>query len=401
MSRPFEQLLELCLQELADLGDVETVLERHPQQAGQLRPLLQLAADTGSQLASVPPPPGGLSPGRTRLLTAASRLRAQLPPVPIQEDINRRREMRLRLLAKFASVTLTVLVFMAALGGGVVWAASGSIPGDALYPLKLGIEDLRLSRAASAQSQVALALQFAEERAAEIEELAELESPAPEQLLARMELHIQHALQQAASAPEGSMAGLLEQVRQSTQTQIQALERVREGASEATQARIQLALQICQRLHEETLAGLSDPQTFRWRHQDRENQPDWAEPPEPPQVEPPAGSGEGQGSGEPNPTPGEAPHDPNQQGGGGSGQGTQEPNQQGGSGGAGQGTQEPNQQGSNGESGQGTQEPNQQGGAGVGGNGGKGESGAPQGTQQHNGAGETPVPSPANGDGGQ
>jgi hypothetical protein len=77
--------------------------------------------------------------------------------------------------ARLAFTAIMVLiVFMAFLFGGsaiTAMAAQSALPGDALYPVKMTIEQTRLSLARSAAVRAQLQLEFAERRLAEIEGL--------------------------------------------------------------------------------------------------------------------------------------------------------------------------------------------------------------------------------------
>ena len=142
--------------------------------------------------------------------------------------------MKLFLVTRLVSAILAVVIGTAAVGGGAVWAAGDSLPGDFIYPVKLTVEDLRMDLARTPEAQVDLALQFAEERAAEIQAMVQTGLPVSEQVTARMEQHFQHALHQAAWAPEKEMPGLLERIARRAQTQVQVLEQVRAMAPEET-----------------------------------------------------------------------------------------------------------------------------------------------------------------------
>lgn len=300
----FEQLLEHCLQEVARTGDIEAALRRYPQYASQLRPLLEMSMTVGCYYATVPEPPSGLAAGRARLLATAAQQQARAQATAISTRKERiQHKMKLILATRLVSAILAVVVGTTAVGGGAVWAASDSLPGDFIYPVKLAVEDLRMDLVRTPEAQVDLALQFAEERVAETQAMAEAGLPMSEQVMARMEQHFQHALHQAAWAPEKEMPGLLERIARRAQTQVQMLEQVRAMASEEAQAGLKRAQEICQREHEAAMAALGDPQTFRSRYQRREGMPDEVEPPTPPTIVPPGNQERRQGTGWSDQTP--------------------------------------------------------------------------------------------------
>ena len=268
----FEGLLEDCLQDLARTGEIEASLHQYPQHADRLRPLLELAQATRRYYTEVPEAPGGLSAGRERLLAVAGQQRQkEMLALPGRRTTARARVWRMKLAfpLKLAAVILIVLVGTAALGGGLAWAAEDSLPGELLYPLKLTIEDVRLSLSAGAADQTRLALGFVEVRVEEFQALAAAGRPMPDEVIARLERHIQHALTQAASANDGQMAGLLLQIQQRTRTQVQVLEHTRANAPEQARAGLARAATVCQQGADAAEAGLADPATFRWRYQHR------------------------------------------------------------------------------------------------------------------------------------
>jgi hypothetical protein len=100
----------------------------------------------------------------------------------------------------FAYVALALVIVVAMLSGGFVTAlaAGSALPGDALYPLKLEVEQARLSLTADPERQAELYLQFAEKRLDEMNALAELgQYAALEQLAAQYNFNVAMAMHKA------------------------------------------------------------------------------------------------------------------------------------------------------------------------------------------------------------
>jgi hypothetical protein len=100
----------------------------------------------------------------------------------------------------FAYLALALVIVMAMVSGGVVTAlaAGSALPGDALYPLKLEVEQARLSLTTNPERQAELYLQFAEKRLDEMNALAELgQYAALEQLAAQYNFNVAMALHKA------------------------------------------------------------------------------------------------------------------------------------------------------------------------------------------------------------
>jgi hypothetical protein len=257
MTQNIEQVLEKCLEKAERTEDIEAVLGQYPQQADQLRPLLETAVATRRHYGATPePPPKKLAAGRTRLLAEAARLGKQTAAT----SIRRRSTVRRRFALKFATALLAAVLVLASVGTGVAWAAQDSLPGDTLYPAKLAVEDLRLSLASDPATEMKLALQFGEERVQELQALAENGQPIPESTVARMQNLFGYALQEASQAPPEEAPGLLEQITLRTRTQAQTLERL-QAEGEGDQVRLRQALQSCLQIHEAAQTRMGDPPT--------------------------------------------------------------------------------------------------------------------------------------------
>ena len=219
---------------------------QYPQQADQLRPLLETAIAARRHYDAAPePPPGKLVAGRARLLAEAARYKKQVAAVPIRPD---KPVTQRRFALKFANALLATALILASIGTGVAWAAQDSLPGDTLYPAKLTVEDLRLSLTSDPATETRLALQFGEERVQELQVLAESGQPIPESTISRMQNLFGHALQEASQAPPEEASGLLEQIALRTKTQAQILERL-QAQGEGDRFRLQQARQSCLQVH--------------------------------------------------------------------------------------------------------------------------------------------------------
>jgi hypothetical protein len=263
----FEQSLDHCLQALHRTRDIEEILRGYPRHADRLRPLLEIAVATHRHYADVPEAPGGLAVGRERMLAAAAQQRARgIATAGVGTSRAKGRGFRLVLATRFVTILLLVVVSATALGGGIVWAANNSLPGDLLYPVKLATEDTRLAFASAPATQVDLALEFVEERAEEVRGLAATGRQVPDSAITRMEEHVERALTQAAWATDEETVDLLAQIARRTGVQAQALERAQATAPHQARARLASAAAVCRQGAEAARAGLDDPQAFRWRY---------------------------------------------------------------------------------------------------------------------------------------
>lgn len=90
-----------------------------------------------------------------------------------------------------------IVVILLLLGGGTSYVAQGTVPGDALYPVKVDVNDnVRALLAVSDQAKAKLNLDLAHERLMEAEKLAasgKLNADASTQLQTRLKTHVDNA----------------------------------------------------------------------------------------------------------------------------------------------------------------------------------------------------------------
>ncbi|MBC7236902.1 MAG: hypothetical protein H5T69_13765 [Chloroflexi bacterium] len=220
------QELDAALSELAQLGDIDAVLRRHPERARDLEPLLYTASRVRIHYASVPEAPGGLAAGRRRLIQAAAQMRkartrtSGLARLRVQCAPLYRPSPAWRVMV----AVLAVVLFLSSLGGGAVWASEKSLPGDPLYPVKWVVEDVRLTLKPEPESRVALSLHFCDERLEEIQTiLFRGDQPVPEKVVQRLEWQFRYAVELAASTQNAQGQPLLSDLYDELDAQIEKL----------------------------------------------------------------------------------------------------------------------------------------------------------------------------------
>jgi hypothetical protein len=159
MNRDMEKNLSACLDNLEKGDSVDAILAGYPEEAAELRPYLETAAQM-SQLASLPTIADQQQSQATFLAEAAALRSPQSSPMPIWFTLR-------RLMMPLAS--LAVILFL--LGFTLVTMSAAALPGDGLYSVKLGIEEFRLMRASDPEQILILAEQFQQERLREVEVL--------------------------------------------------------------------------------------------------------------------------------------------------------------------------------------------------------------------------------------
>lgn len=157
MKRNFDDILDECLEHLLVKGEtIEQCLKNHPEQAAELKPLLETAL-TAKKLSVIQPRPEFRARARYQFHSA---LQAIKP-----------RRSFLSWQPRWVTAMAIVLVLLLA-GGGTVTAASGSMPDEPLYPVKIASEQARLTLTTSNQAKAELYASLADKRVTEIIYLA-------------------------------------------------------------------------------------------------------------------------------------------------------------------------------------------------------------------------------------
>lgn len=151
---------------------VEDSLRGAPEAAAELLPLLETARKAAGRMAPESPTPGFVKACEARLrrrIREAERKEAR--PRTFSFPALR------RMPAAAAAFVLAAAVVLGS-GWGVTAASATALPGDALFPVKRGVEQAELAFSTSATGDVALLAKFADRRLEEIEQLVQKSRPA-------------------------------------------------------------------------------------------------------------------------------------------------------------------------------------------------------------------------------
>lgn len=163
MTEGFEGILDECIDRLRRGESLEQCLERYPEQAAELEPLLRVAL-AAHKASSVEPRPEFKAQARYQIQSVLRTRERKRPS---------RRVPFLGWLPRWATAILVaVFVFLMA-GGGTVAAASDSMPGDILYPVKMATERVQIAFTFSDGGKAELHAKFAGRRAEEVARMAE------------------------------------------------------------------------------------------------------------------------------------------------------------------------------------------------------------------------------------
>jgi len=226
---------------------------------------LPLVDELRALYSQVPPPPGNLIDGRQRMLAqAATSKRSATPPAGARRYLGRLRTAPTRALGILA----IVLFILAATGGGVALASNSSLPGDLLYPVKLAVEDFRLSLSADPATQAEQNMTFVVERVEEMKGLADRDEIIPDEVVTRMADQMDTVMVQTSAASPEEGPDLLEQLQVKTKAQQQLLTQIQvEGSQEADPDALNAALQVNERARVAADSAEGDPNRLEHQYQ--------------------------------------------------------------------------------------------------------------------------------------
>jgi hypothetical protein len=229
--------LDQCLSQVeSGKARIRSCLLAYPSQAEELEPLL-FAAEV---LRTGPRPE--LSPeSETRIATLVFG-RAFAAPRP---ERRAERHVGSRWNLSWAFAALSALLFVAVLSSSsLAHAATGALPGSALYSAKLATETAWLWLA-PAREEAALHLRFAERRLAETEALVVQEGVIEPKVLETMARHVDNALQSAQALPEERGIPVLQAVVELSSKQEQTLSGLMGRVQTEARGDLEQAVLVC------------------------------------------------------------------------------------------------------------------------------------------------------------
>ncbi|MBA7580540.1 hypothetical protein ES708_22433 [subsurface metagenome] len=153
--KEFNNIFDECLERIVVDGEtLEQCLKRYPEQAAELKPLLETVLAV-KEASAVEPRPEFKARARYQFRSA------------LQEKAAPKRRPFFGWVPRWATALAIVLVVLMA-GGGTVAAASNSMPDSILYPVKLATENVQLALTTSELGRARLCAGFADRRVAEI-----------------------------------------------------------------------------------------------------------------------------------------------------------------------------------------------------------------------------------------
>jgi hypothetical protein len=231
----FEDILAQCIEDIeAGRSSIENCLDRYPSMRERLEPLLRIALEIREPLDVKPSP--------------SFKVKAR---VWLMDQIHERQ-------------TVTKLPW--SLGVGTVYAAQSSLPGEALYTVKLGTEQVIMLLPGNDVIKAERAVGFAERRMGELEALAEKGRPQDLDLAVEgYDNVVNMTLSKLDRASNRGLAtgNITALVAEATSRHLSVLDRVYDMVPDQAKAAIAQAMNVSQTGYFHALAALAKNNTVR------------------------------------------------------------------------------------------------------------------------------------------
>jgi hypothetical protein len=195
----------------------------------------------------------------TAKLAAAARSQTDRKMVAPGSRVPLGTRVRFSILNTLVAAVLAIILLLGT--ASTVYAAQGSLPDEALYPLKTFSEDALLALTPSSQAQLSLTLEFTDRRLAEMAALQSRGVPIPSKVVDRYQNELDRTLELAAGLGDSALPGSLDQVSQHANGQLHQLNEL-EKNNPGTPALTDVQMLLRDQIRDANL-GKSDPQGFR------------------------------------------------------------------------------------------------------------------------------------------
>lgn len=165
-----EEILIQCIEDIkAGRASLEDCLNRYPEVRHELEPLLNIALSIKA--------PADIKPSNDFKIRARVNLMEHIHDSQSKKKAGRSSQASVRYgwytgWARAAAIVVAVILVISAAGTGTAFASQSSLPGDTLYSVKLGTEQLQRIITSDDAAEVELELKFASTRLDELEKLA-------------------------------------------------------------------------------------------------------------------------------------------------------------------------------------------------------------------------------------
>jgi hypothetical protein len=263
--KKFEEILAECIDDIrAGRSSVEDCLYQYPSVRARLEPLLRIAHAI-RESPDVKPSPAFKMKARVWLMnqihegqtaTRSPWSRSIAKPVPYMK----------RFATSMAGVILAIVLAISGLGVGTVYAAQGSLPGDALYSVKIATEQAEMMFPGDDVARAERAVSFADKRVKEMIALAEKGRLQDLDLaVAKYDYALAMALTMMEQAGDKGLAtaNITALVAEATTRHLSALDEVRDMVSGEATASVAHAQNLSETGYFSALATLANNDTVR------------------------------------------------------------------------------------------------------------------------------------------
>ncbi len=236
-----EEIITRCIDEIkAGRSTVEECLARYPQLRDELCPLLELVSALEPEKVT----PTGEFKSRTR------RMLLEVIQSGVRVESKRRSAfgwLGALAPARAVSIAFIALIILVMSGGGAAYAAQNSLPGDILYPLKTGVENLQLVITFDPEAKADLHLKLAEKRINEVVIQSNLSREVNTSALPSVAKEIDEALEKMDKMAPGEARTFLGRLSDSTLHQQLALDQLLTAVPQEAQPVLKEMLAITKR----------------------------------------------------------------------------------------------------------------------------------------------------------
>lgn len=239
MQKGIEEILDRLIAEINKGKSVEDCLREYREYAAELRPLLELF----EQIRGLPMP----EPDSRRVASTQRKARTLIEEKRKVKSFSIRDIFVLRpALVRITAVVLLVLLATVT----TVMLSADSLPGDALYSVKLLAEDVQYFLTFDAEGKARLHLMFADRRTNEFACLVQPGVPIDRDLLADMLSETGLAIDHIELLSEEDAAQLIAHAEACNHAQLSLLEATMEQVCEDDRVTVREAIDTCMEQHE-------------------------------------------------------------------------------------------------------------------------------------------------------
>lgn len=239
MPKNIEEILDQLIAEVSEGRSVEDCLSEYHEYRDELKPLLELF----QRIHSMPKP----EPDSRRVAAAVREAHAATGATKKARRFSVRNIFVLSPVL-VRTVAVVVLVLVATLT--TVLLSADSMPGDALYPVKLIAEDIQYFLTFDTEGKARLHLMFADRRTDEFACLVQPGVPIDRELLADMMHETELAIDQIELLSEEEAEQLIAHADMCNDAQRRLLEKAKAQVSEHDRQAVEEAIKICLEQHE-------------------------------------------------------------------------------------------------------------------------------------------------------